>query len=84
MMMMLMMIMIDQRYLYDFHFVFSQTPHTVVLTKDGAIPAPALGEPKPKQTPKKPPTQKTKTKNEIMNVFRNILVFVYCVPARKM
>jgi len=49
MMMMLMMIMIDQRYLYDFHFVFSQTPHTVVLTKDGAIPAPALGEPKPKK-----------------------------------
>jgi len=64
MMMMLMMIMIDQRYLYDFHFVFSQTPHTVVLTKDGAIPAPALGEPKPKkkQTPLKPPPKKQKPK----------------------
>jgi len=61
MMMMLMMIMIDQRYLYDFHFVFSQTPHTVVLTKDGAIPAPALGEPKPKKSkPLKTPHPKNK------------------------
>lgn len=27
-----------------FYILFSLTHHTVVLTKDGAIPAPALGE----------------------------------------
>jgi len=64
MMMMLMMIMIDQRYLYDFHFVFSQTPHTVVLTKDGAIPAPALGEPKPKKKANPLKTPHPKNKNQ--------------------
>jgi len=30
--------------LFFIYFLFSLTPHTVVLTKDGAIPAPALGE----------------------------------------
>lgn len=74
-----------------FIFVFSQKPNTVVLTKDGAIPAPALGEPKiqiPKTKTKIYYTllqnkyetkKKQKLKLECVPVI--FLVFVTCVPA---